>query len=286
MEKVDNPTCSLSVSLSTSDEALDNNGTESVAELETKDRRQELKDRVSDWNSYEEEEIQEIKEANSHLSHVSPGTPLLSESQSLITNPHSTYPLSGCDDDIAPEAAVDTLSTFSPPVDSVSTIPDVLDLGEVTTGLRRETFGETFESRSVESRSGFDLSAQRSTERSRRSPKVERSTSVDVDLTAPVVELDLSKVDVDLTAPVVELDLGLFGAGLVAPVREELQEARRDFSSTSPAAPALPQKWKIVISITKSALRIALSLDNCPAHYEKGNLDEESRAKNGDYTPD
>jgi hypothetical protein len=281
VEKVDNPTCSLSVSLSTSDAALDNNGTESVAELETKDRRQELKDRVSDWNSYEEEETQEIKEANSRLSRVSPGTPLLSKSQSLITNPHSTYPLSGCDDDIAPEEAVDTLSTFSPPVDSVSTIPDVLDLGEV-----------------------------------------------DVDLTAPAVELDLREVDVDLTAPAVELDLGEVGAGLVAPVREELQEARRDLSSTSPAAPALPQKWKIVISITVPPenfsnsdseaycegedgqcpteltqvlltviegerersvlggsvvflrkvrealalrLRIALSLDNCPAHYEKGN---------------
>ena len=312
VEKVDNPTCSLTVSLSTSDEALDNNGTESVAELETKDRRQELKDRVSDWNSYEEEETQEIKEANSRLSRVSPGTPLLSKSQSLITNPHSTYPLSGCDDDIAPEEAVDTLSTFSPPVDSVSTIPDVLDLGVF-----------------------------------------------DVDLTAPAVELDLGVFDVDLTAPAVELDLDEVstsvrlsahaevstpvGAGLVAPVREELQEARRDFSSTSPAAPVLPQKWKIVISITVPpenfsnsdseaycegedgqcpteltqvlltviggerersvlggsvvflrkvrealALRIAiaLSLDNCPAHYEKGNLDEESQAKNGDYAPD
>jgi len=243
---------------------------------------------VSDWNSYEEEETQEIKEANSHLSHVSPETPLLSKSQSLITNPHSTYPLSGCDDDIAPAEAVDTLSTFSPPVDSVSTIPDVLDLGEV-----------------------------------------------EVDLTTPAVELDLGEVSTSST-PV--------GAGLVVPVREELQEARRDLSSTSPATPALPQKWKIVISITvlrenfsdfdseaycededgqcptelsqvlltvviegqqelsvlgesvvflrkvrevlASALRIALSLDNCPAHYEKGNLDEESRAKNGDYTPD
>jgi hypothetical protein len=304
VEKVDNSICSLSVSLSTSDEAKDKNGTESVAALEAKEWGQELKDRVSDWNSYEEEETQEIMEANSRLSHVSPGTPLLSKSQSLITNPHSTYPLSGCDDDIAPEEAVDTLSTFSPSMDSVSTIPVVSDLGEV-----------------------------------------------DVDLTTPAVELDLGEVstlrqaqsNASVQLPngwlrnradseLVELHAEVstpVGAGLVVPVREELQEARRDLSSTSPAAPALPQKWKIVISITvqrenfsnfdseaycedengqcptelsqvlltvcscvkcvkfsRFALRIALSLDNCPAHYEKGNLDEESRAKDGDYTPD
>jgi hypothetical protein len=37
---------------------------------------------------------------------------------------HSTYPLSGCDDGIASTQAVETISTFSPPVESVSTFQD------------------------------------------------------------------------------------------------------------------------------------------------------------------
>jgi hypothetical protein len=37
---------------------------------------------------------------------------------------HSTYPLSSCDDDMASLEAVDTISTFAPPVESVSTFED------------------------------------------------------------------------------------------------------------------------------------------------------------------
>ena len=42
-----------------------------------------------------------------------------------ITN--SAYPLSGCDDGVAPAEAVDTQSTFSPPVDSASTFESPVD---------------------------------------------------------------------------------------------------------------------------------------------------------------
>jgi hypothetical protein len=67
-----------------------------------------------------------------------------SNSQSPISNSpdsleisHSTYPLSGCDDGIASPQVVETISTFSPPVESVSTF---LDLEEPDGTIPRTVF--------------------------------------------------------------------------------------------------------------------------------------------------
>ncbi len=46
------------------------------------------------------------------------------QTQNSLEIIHSTSPQSGCDDGVEPEEAVETLSTFTPPVDGVSTIAD------------------------------------------------------------------------------------------------------------------------------------------------------------------
>jgi hypothetical protein len=46
------------------------------------------------------------------------------QTQNSLEITHSTSPQSGCDDGVEPAETVETLSTFSPPVDSVSTIAD------------------------------------------------------------------------------------------------------------------------------------------------------------------
>jgi hypothetical protein len=62
-----------------------------------------------------------LMSSSSFLGNDSTFNPLPDSSQFLITNPHSTSPLSGCDDAIPSTEVVDTHSTFNPPVDTHST---------------------------------------------------------------------------------------------------------------------------------------------------------------------
>jgi len=64
----------------------------------------------------------------------------LPQSPDSLEITHSTYPLSGCDDGIASLEAVDTISTFSPPVETVSTFGSTFSPPVETVS----TFGSTF----------------------------------------------------------------------------------------------------------------------------------------------
>jgi hypothetical protein len=107
VEKVDNPThLNKDAPLFPTSLSIDNEGRQLVAGLGT----DAINRPSTDWDLG-----------------ISDTTPPISNHQVLITNPHSTYPLSSCDDAIPSSQTVDNHSTFPPPVDNHSTFPSAAD---------------------------------------------------------------------------------------------------------------------------------------------------------------
>ena len=131
---MDNPTPHSEFELQTLDLGL-----RDADELETEkepSQSQSLSESVAECTS-----VQAAAQEKKRCSHATPeeltsqsperDEHFIQETKNSLLDTHSAYPLSGCDDGIAPTEAVDTLSTFHPPVDCVSTIESKLDSDEV-----------------------------------------------------------------------------------------------------------------------------------------------------------